>query len=88
MRQFSFSSEATQIRDSDHPADADPAGGRARRLPPTPPGMSLLAEIQALIQSEAARQAFLQRMQAAVRPEDFERIVALEQLLVRAHETL
>ncbi len=50
--------------------------------------MSLLAEIQALIQPEAAQQAFLQRMQAAVRPEDFERIVALEQLLVRAHEAL
>ena len=50
--------------------------------------MSLLAEIQALIQPEAAQQAFLQRTQAAVVPEDFARIAALEQLLVRAHEAL
>lgn len=50
--------------------------------------MSLLAEIQALIRPEAAQQAFLQRTQAAVVPEDFGRIAALEQLLVRAHEAL
>ena len=50
--------------------------------------MSLLAEIQALIRPEETQQAFLQRTQAAVGPEDFGRIAALEQLLVRAHEAL
>lgn len=50
--------------------------------------MSLLEQIQALIRSEADQQAFLQRTQGVLAPADFQRVEAVERLLLAAREAL